>query len=184
LSWVLARVKERHRAAPLHKPLNGERMNFQHNIFHVPDNGSFRDAAAAIIVLDDGRYLMQLRDDTPGIFYPDHWGLFGGALEPDENAEAALRRELQEELDYSPKILTYFTSLEFDFQCLGAGRCVRLFYEIQLLRYGLAGLRLAEGRSMAPLDVADLLLEKRVVPHDSFAIWMHYACRHLNFGAL
>jgi hypothetical protein len=54
----------------------------QHDIFQAPDIGSFRDAAAAIIVTDDGRYLMQERDDTPGIFYPDHWGLFGGAFEP------------------------------------------------------------------------------------------------------
>ncbi len=81
-------------------------------------------------------------------------------MEPNEIAETALRRELQEELDYSPKIVTYFTSLEFDFECLGAGRCVRPLYEIQLPRYRFAGLRLAEGRSIAPLDVADLLLEK------------------------
>ena len=37
------------------------------------------DAAVALIVLDDGRYLLQLRDQKPKIFYPGHWGLFGGA---------------------------------------------------------------------------------------------------------
>ena len=40
-----------------------------------------KDAVAALIVLDDGRYLMQQRDDIPGIFYPGYWGLFGGAIE-------------------------------------------------------------------------------------------------------
>jgi 8-oxo-dGTP pyrophosphatase MutT (NUDIX family) len=153
-------------------------LRLRHNIFHVPDTASFRDAAVAIIVLDDGRYLMQLRDDTPGIFYPDHWGLFGGALEPGENCEAALRRELKEELGYAPKSVTYFTTIEFAFECLGANRCARVFYEVRLALDELAGLRLAEGRSMEPLDIADILLNKRVVPYDSFAIWMHYARHH------
>lgn len=38
-------------------------------------------AAAAVIVFEDGSYLMQLRDQKPGIFYPGHWGLFGGAID-------------------------------------------------------------------------------------------------------
>ena len=43
------------------------------------------DAAVALIVLDDLRYLMQLRDQKPGIFYPGHWGLFGGGIDPGES---------------------------------------------------------------------------------------------------
>ncbi len=62
-------------------------VGLSHNLFQVPSGHSFRDAAAAIIFLDDGRYLMQHRDDKPGIFYPDHWGLFGGAIEPGEDPE-------------------------------------------------------------------------------------------------
>ena len=34
----------------------------------------------------------------PEIFFPDHWGLFGGATEPGESDEQGLRRELMEEL--------------------------------------------------------------------------------------
>ena len=33
------------------------------------------DAVAAIIVVEDGRYLLQLRDDIPRIFYPGFLGL-------------------------------------------------------------------------------------------------------------
>ena len=45
------------------------------------------DAAAALIVVGaDGHYLMQLRDQKAGIFYPGHWGLFGGAIDPGCNA--------------------------------------------------------------------------------------------------
>ena len=43
------------------------------------------DAVAAIITVENGRYLMQLRDDIPRIFYPGHWGCFGGAVRPGES---------------------------------------------------------------------------------------------------
>lgn len=46
---------------------------------------SVGDAVAAIICVEAGGYLMQLRDARPDIWYPDHWGLFGGALEPEED---------------------------------------------------------------------------------------------------
>ena len=47
-------------------------------------------AVAAIIVVDRERYLMQLRDDAPHIWYPGHWGLFGGAIDAGEDEIAAL----------------------------------------------------------------------------------------------
>src|SRR5205085_11015572 len=56
------------------------------------------NAVAALIVVDGSGYLLQRRDNVPQIFFPDHWGLFGGAIDPGETPEAALRRELREEL--------------------------------------------------------------------------------------
>jgi 8-oxo-dGTP pyrophosphatase MutT (NUDIX family) len=146
-----------------------------HNLFVVPDRANFRDAVVAIIVLDDGRYLMQLRDDKPGIFYPDHWGLFGGAVDDGEQPEAALRRELREELDLVPSRLRYFTRMDFEFSSIGASNCYRMFFEIPLAADRLPGLRLGEGRRLAPLGLSDILMGKQIVPYDSFAIWMHYA---------
>jgi len=58
-------------------------------------------AVAALIQIVDGRYVLQLRDPKPEIFYPDHWGCFGGAIEPGERDEEALMRELREELGLS-----------------------------------------------------------------------------------
>lgn len=120
---------------------------------------------------------MQQRDDIPGIFYPDHWGLFGGAFERGESGETALRRELQEELGYTPRWMRHFTTMEFDFECLGGRRCIRVFYEVELPVDEIARLSLTEGRSLEAVDVADLLLNRRVVPYNSFAVWMHYARR-------
>jgi 8-oxo-dGTP pyrophosphatase MutT (NUDIX family) len=149
----------------------------RHNLFHVPAAINFRDAVVAIIVVDDGRYLMQLRDNKPGIFYPDHWGLFGGAVDPGEDAEAALRRELMEELELEPRSLRYFTRMDFDFQRFGAGSVYRIYYEVPLPAGQLSALRLGEGRLMEVLGLPDILMDRRVVPYDSFAVWLHYADR-------
>ncbi len=148
-----------------------------HNLFHVPATANFRDAAVAVIVLDDGRYLMQLRDDKKGIFYPDSWGLFGGAVDPGETAEEALRRELREELGFDAKSLKYLTRMDFDFTFLGGKSCYRMFYEVQIRASEVPDFRLNEGRFMEPLPLDDILLNRRVVPYDAFALWLHYAER-------
>ena len=43
-------------------------------------------------------FALQLRDGKANIFFPNHWGLFGGHLEDHEDCFAALKRELFEEL--------------------------------------------------------------------------------------
>jgi 8-oxo-dGTP pyrophosphatase MutT (NUDIX family) len=150
---------------------------FAHNLFQIPHVTAVRDASAAIIVVDDGRYLMQLRDDKAGIFYPDHWGLFGGAIEPGEDGEQALRRELVEELGWEAGEITPFTTMDFGFDALGASRAIRLYYEVRMASSAIHGLVLGEGQRVEPMTAADILLERRVVPYDSFAVWMHYARR-------
>ena len=46
----------------------------------------------------DGKFVLQHRDDTPTIPAPGHWSLFGGEIDPGENAHEAIRREIHEEL--------------------------------------------------------------------------------------
>ena len=50
------------------------------------------------ILLRNGRYVLQLRDNKPGIAAPGLWALFGGAVEQNEAPEEAVRREVYEEL--------------------------------------------------------------------------------------
>lgn len=56
-------------------------------------------AVAAAVLIVDGRYALQLRDDDPAIAWPAHWSLFGGNLDPGETPHGAIVRELHEELD-------------------------------------------------------------------------------------
>ena len=54
-------------------------------------------SAGVILVAPDGAVLMQLRDDTPDIMFPGHWGITGGAGHADETPEETARREVLEE---------------------------------------------------------------------------------------
>ncbi len=55
---------------------------------------------AICILYQEGKFLMQLRDDIPTILYPGLWGFFGGHIEAGETAEVAVVREIAEEIDY------------------------------------------------------------------------------------
>jgi len=129
------------------------------------------DAVAAIIALDDGRYLMQLRDQKPNLFYRGHWGLFGGAIELGENPEAALGRELVEEIGLKAAAFRYFTNFTFDYGRYG--QVSRRFYEVRIASSVFEGLVLREGADMGHFEASEILNLPRVVPYDSFAIWLH-----------
>jgi len=64
---------------------------------------------ALAILEQDGRFLMQLRDDIPTILYPGVWGLFGGHLEAGESPEIGLKRELKEEINYEARQGEYYS---------------------------------------------------------------------------
>jgi 8-oxo-dGTP pyrophosphatase MutT (NUDIX family) len=128
-------------------------------------------AAVALIILEDGRYLVQLRDQMPGIFYPGHWGLFGGAMEPGETPETAVTRELEEELGLSASGIEHVTDFSFTFGRFGT--ITRHFFQVPVLLSTLKSLILLEGSEMRAFSATEILNLPRVVPYDSFAIWLH-----------
>ncbi len=71
------------------------------------------EVAIAILYQGD-RYLLQLRDDIPTIAWPGHWAFFGGHLEPGEDPDTAVYRELREEIGYAAPHLQLFKRSESD----------------------------------------------------------------------
>ncbi len=131
------------------------------------------DAAVALIVVDRTQYLLQLRDDKSGIFYPGHWGLFGGAIDSGETLEQGLRRELLEELGFAPREAAYFTEFTFDFAPHRGERVRRRYFEVQVTADEAANMELGEGADLRVWDAKDLLRQEPVTPYDAMAIWMH-----------
>ena len=139
------------------------------------------NATAAIIALSGKRYLMQLRDQKPNIFYPGHWGVFGGAIDPGETSGEGLQRELQEELNLSDVGFKPFTSIVIDFSYCGLGNIVRHYFAAEIDDSMLTRLRLGEGQEMKVFGASELLSMQRVVPYDAFAIWMHATKDEVRF---
>ncbi|MDP9239014.1 MAG: NUDIX domain-containing protein [Chloroflexota bacterium] len=70
------------------------------------------EIAVGLIVADDGRVLLQHRDDTPGLPGVGLWGFFGGHMEPGERPAAAFLREMQEELGWQPRHFEHYLTRE------------------------------------------------------------------------
>ena len=68
--------------------------------------------AAIILENDNGEFLLALRDNKPGIPFPNHWDLIGGHVEEGETPEEALVREVKEELNIDLKEYSFFKIYE------------------------------------------------------------------------
>jgi 8-oxo-dGTP pyrophosphatase MutT (NUDIX family) len=130
------------------------------------------NAVAALIVVENGRYLLQRRDRIEDIWYPDHWGLFGGAIEPGEDPEQALARELLEELEFRFSAATLFARFDFNLHGLGLATYFRAFYVVPMSESDLAGLVLREGSDVCAVAGKDALT-MRLTPYDAFALFLH-----------
>ena len=133
------------------------------------------DAVAALIVLDEGSYLLQHRDDKPDIWYPDHWGCFGGSVDPGEAPLDALHRELYEELELEFDDAEFFARFDFDLTRLAAGRCYRSYYVVSVAADRVGRLVLHEGQEFGAFPGEAVGRDLRVTPYDAFALFLHRA---------
>ncbi len=138
-------------------------------------------AAAAVIVTADGRYLLQRRDAVPTIWFPDRWGLFGGAIEEGETPEEALLRELGEELGFTPRNYAYFTQVGFDLSQFGHGPKLRYVFEVPVTPVDLQAMVLSEGTDKRLFTAAEILQGPDLAPYDSFTLRLHLS-RELMCG--
>jgi 8-oxo-dGTP pyrophosphatase MutT (NUDIX family) len=73
-----------------------------------------RQIAVGLIAAEDGRVLLQLRDDKPGLTGAGKWGFFGGHLESGESPEEAFLREMHEELGWRPRHFERYGTADLD----------------------------------------------------------------------
>jgi 8-oxo-dGTP pyrophosphatase MutT (NUDIX family) len=133
------------------------------------------DAIVAIILRDDGKYVLQQRSRLPTIWYPGHWGAFGGGMDAGESPLETLRRELREELEYELRGATFFFRLDFDFSMIGQGKRFRSYYLVEVSQVEFDSFRLHEGDAVEAFTPDEVFGRLRVTPYDAFALWLHYA---------
>ena len=151
-----------------------KKLNNGHSAFVTArEHLQIGNAAAAIIIVEDGRYLLQLRDNIESIWYPGHWGCFGGGVDPGEDPVRALRRELREELSFEFNEACFFTELQFDLAGLDLGRYYRKYYVVRMTLAEMEGLRLTEGVGLAAFDGDTVLGSLDLSPYDAFALFLH-----------
>lgn len=107
--------------------------------------------AGAIIEHPKLGLLLQLRDDIAPTF-PHHWGLFGGHIEAGEDPDVAVWRELEEELQLLPQMVSAW-QLGQDFPHPSGGR-VYIYYITTTAT--LDDLVLGEGEAMHYAQIAEL----------------------------
>ena len=63
--------------------------------------------------------MLQLRDNKENIYYPNHWGFFGGEIDNHQSKEDTLLREIYEELSWLPKNYQfYIKNIDVNSSCL------------------------------------------------------------------
>jgi 8-oxo-dGTP pyrophosphatase MutT (NUDIX family) len=147
----------------------------------APDAPPVSRRCAAALLVCRGRYLMQLRDAKPGIFLPDHWALFGGAIDPGEHPADAMVRELVEELEYRPRRVEPFSEMTVDLPFAAPRRDRLIFFVVPFDDTDLAVMVQHEGADKRLFTPGELAAETRVAPWDLAAVLMH-ARRTALFG--
>lgn len=130
-------------------------------------------SVVAILVTADDRYLLQLRDNRPEVPNAGHWGGFGGYVEAGETPRQAIVRELQEELEFHPRQVNWFTEAVFDLSFRGYPPVVKVYFEIPITEKDRASMVQHEGEARALFTPEALALEPLTVPYDVYGVQQH-----------
>lgn len=127
---------------------------------------------AAILHDREGRYLLQHRDDIDSIELPNYWGLFGGSIEPKENIDEAILRELSEELEFTPQTVSYFTAIVTDLNPIAGRTACKHFFDVPITTADVEAMILGEGQAFDFFTFAEVSTVD-VVPGDVYALYLH-----------
>lgn len=128
-----------------------------------------------ILWLEPETYVLQKRDDIPGIFNPGQLAFFGGAKEEGETWVGCAHRELKEELrlDLDESRLLEFTRVSLDYTPFGFGTVDRVTFSVRITDEEVSALDVQEGQAAMVLNGRDAILNHSISPMDELALWMH-----------
>ncbi len=111
-----------------------------------------RDIVLLVLFDQEGRFLLQHRDETAPT-YGGYWGFFGGGVEEGETPEKAIQREAFEELRYFPANLSPKLVITYHDEKLDRHGTKFYFSEICLCK---DPLELHEGQGMGWFFISEL----------------------------
>lgn len=132
----------------------------------APDAETDARAVTAVLLTEDGRFLLQLRDDIPGILLPGHWACFGGHVDPGESREDALRRELWEELRFTVGETQWFFESVYSLPRSFRRRVRVTWFVVPLALADIPHLDQQEGSDMALFTLEQALALPKISPLD------------------
>jgi len=105
----------------------------------------------AVIQNENHEFLLQQRDEK-ALTYPLCWTLFGGKVEPGETPKQAILRELIEEINLTPDLISDIRQIQKNNQRNGS---VQFIFHIQT-KAKLTDLTLKEGQQMVFIEKTHL----------------------------
>ena len=138
--------------------------------------------ASAVIIYFKEKILLVLRSNNKKIFYPNHYGLFGGAKEKNETYLGAAKRELLEETNINilKQNIKYLLDINFSFP--NSKLIYRKIYTYQIndLKKFKKFFILGEGVSQKFFTYSQIKNLSNIVPYDKLAIDLFFA-RKIKF---
>lgn len=136
-------------------------------------------AVALIEAISTDSFVLERRPDLPGVINAGKFGFFGGHREPGEPAEAAVRRELWEEVEFSGDVTLLWSGFVHarDGEGRAAARSVSLYgakiMSVAELNLQTPGEIVEVGRSIEAIEVASDRMP-------AFVVWALTACLKAN----
>lgn len=113
-----------------------------------------RQSVSAILVNPRGEILLQQRDDRVKHF-PLCWTTFGGAVEPGETPDEALKRELLEEIELTPEMHHWKTIVVASTRT-GVPMIVEIYVYVGRINHEIDSLQVNEGLGAGYFDLIGL----------------------------
>ena len=135
---------------------------------------TYKFNSVAAVIYHKKTYLLQHRDNYLNIQSPDYWGLFGGKIKFKEKFQAAIERELMEELKFKPKNIFFLGEIEYKKSISTKNFRSKKFFSINVSKKEIEKFELHEGQQYKFYKINEILSLKKILPWDFYGIFLHH----------